>query len=122
MKANELFEQIHSGQIKENTKISVIDGLTGDYITEIEYKNKKLNWKSGEFDTSFLCDIDIVFETIEEKTEEISELRIAGIIVEEMENKNALRETLNKTFYDILSKTNEIILAVNRINKEREEK
>ncbi len=122
MKANKLFEQIYSGQIKENTKISVIDELTGDYITEIEYKNKKLNWKSGVFDTSFLCNIHIEFETIEEKTEAISELRIAGITVEEMENKMELREVLNESFYDILNKTNEIILAVNRINKKREEK
>ena len=119
MKANKLFEQIYSGQIKENTKISVIDELTGDYITEIEYKNKKLNWKSGVFDTSFLCNIHIEFETIEEKTEAISELRIAGITVEEMENKMELREVLNESFYDILNKTNEIILAVNRINKKR---
>lgn len=33
-----------------------------------------------------------------------------------------LREVLNESFYDILNKTNEIILAVNRINKKREEK
>lgn len=66
MKSNELFEQIHSGQIKDNTKISVINELTGNCITEIEYKNQRLNWISGEFDTSFLCNIDIDFEIIEE--------------------------------------------------------
>lgn len=69
MKSNELFEQIHSGQIKDNTKISVINELTGNCITEIEYKNQRLNWISGEFDTSFLCNIDIDFEIIEENKE-----------------------------------------------------
>lgn len=36
-----------------------------------------------------------------------------------MDIKMELREVLNETFYDILNKTNEIILAVNRINEER---
>ena len=69
MKSNELFEQILCGRIKEGTKISVIDELTGNCITEIEYKNQRLNWISGEFDTSFLCNIDIDFEIIEENKE-----------------------------------------------------
>lgn len=120
MKSNELFEQIHSGQIKDNTKISVINELTGNCITEIEYKNQRLNWVSGEFDTSFLCNIDIDFEVIEEEeeTEGISELRIAGITKEEIENKTKLREALNENFYDILNKTNEILRVVNQLNKE----
>lgn len=120
MKSNELFEQIHSGQIKDNTKISVINELTGNCITEIEYKNQRLNWVSGEFDTSFLCNIDIDFEVIEEEeeTEGISELRISGITKEEIENKTKLREVLNENFYDILNKTNEILRAVNQLNKE----
>ena len=69
MKANELFEQIHSGRIKEGTKIEVIDELTGNCISKIEYKNQRLNWVPGEYDTSFLCNIDINFEVIEENKE-----------------------------------------------------
>ena len=103
MKANELFEQIHSGQIKDNTKIKVIDELTGNCISKIEYKNQRLNWISGEFDTSFLCNIDIEFVIEENKEiEEINEDEFLGL--------------------DIYSKMNEIIRAVNKLNKEREEK
>ena len=105
MKSNELFEQIHSGQIKDNTKISVINELTGNHITEIEYKNQRLNWISGEFDTSFLCNIDIDFEVIEEN-KEIEELSI-----DEIDNEVVLK-----------NKINELVRAVNKINKEREEK
>ena len=68
MKANELFEQIHSGEMKEDTEIDVINELTGQYITTIEFRNGMLNWEPGEFDTSFLCNIDIDF-VIEEKKE-----------------------------------------------------
>ena len=107
MKSNELFEQIHSRQIKDNTKISVINELTGNCITEIEYKNQRLNWISGEFDTSFLCDIDIEFEVIE-KNKEIEEL-------DNMELINARPEVNAK-------KINELVRAVNKLNKEREEK
>ena len=67
MKSNELFEKIHSGEVKEDTQIDVINELTGHYITTIKYKNGKLNWKTGEFDTSFLCNIDIDFIVKEEK-------------------------------------------------------
>lgn len=74
MKANELFEQIHSRKIKEETKIKVINELTGNWITTISYKNGRLNWQAGEFDTSFLCNIDIDFKVIEEK-KEIEELK-----------------------------------------------
>ncbi len=103
MKANELSEQIHSGQIKDNTKIKVIDELTGNCISKIEYKNQRLNWISGEFDTSFLCNIDIEFVIEENKEiEEINEDEFLGL--------------------DIYSKMNKIIRAVNKLNKEREEK
>ena len=104
MKANELFEQIHCGKIEEETKIKVINELTGNWITTISYKNGRLNWQTGEFDTSFLCNIDIDFKVIEEnkEIEEINENEFLGL--------------------DIYSKMNEIIRAVNKLNNEREEK
>ena len=121
-KGYELIKAITENKIKDNTTIKVIDELTGNCISKIEYKNQRLNWVSGEFDTSFLCNIDIEFviEEEEEETEEITELRIAGIITEEIENKVRLKEVLNDNFYDILNKTNELVRAVNKINKERE--
>ena len=69
MKSNELFEEIHCGRIKEGTKINVINSLTENILTQIEYKEGMLRWKTGEFDTSFLCNIDIDFEVIEENKE-----------------------------------------------------
>lgn len=41
---------------------------------------------------------------------------------EEIESKIKLKEVLNDTLYDIKEKTNELVRAVNKINKEREEK
>lgn len=40
---------------------------------------------------------------------------------EEIESKIKLKEVLNDTLYDIKEKTNELVRAVNKINKEREE-
>ena len=105
MKSNELFEEIHCGRIKEGTKINVINELTGQHITTIEYKNGMLKWKTGEFDTSFLCNIDIDFEVIEENKE-----------IEEL-NDNDIYD-----FNHLSLKINEIVQAVNKLNKEREDK
>lgn len=41
---------------------------------------------------------------------------------EEMESEIKLKEVLNDTLYDIKEKINELVRAVNKINKEREEK
>ena len=112
MKSNELFEQIHAGQIKDNTKIKVINELTGDILTVIKYKEGMLKWKTGEFDTSFLCNIDIEF--VIEENKEIEELRI----LDEGDSNKALYEYCSK----ILIKQNELVRAVNKLNKEREEK
>ena len=61
-------------------------------------------------------------EEIEEEIEEIDELRIAGITTEEMESEIKLKEVLNDTLYDIKEKINELVRAVNKLNKERERK
>lgn len=61
MKSNELFERIHNEEIEENTKIEVkTEG--GKHIAYITYKDKKLNWNPGEFDTRYLCDIETEFK------------------------------------------------------------
>lgn len=39
---------------------------------------------------------------------------------EEIESKIKLKEVLNDTLYDIKEKTNELVRAVNKLNKERE--
>lgn len=106
MKSNELFEKIHCGTIKDGTKINVVNEDTEEYITTIEYKNGKLNWTSGAFDTSYLCDINIEF--LVEENKEIEEL-------DEMQIINA-RPEINAI------KINELVRAVNKLSKEREEK
>ena len=65
MKSNELFEKIHSGEIKENTRIQVKTD-EGKHIAYITYSDKKLNWSSGEFDTRYLCDIETEFEIVKQ--------------------------------------------------------
>ena len=65
---------------------------------------------------------EIVEVIEEEEIEQIDELRIAGITTEEMENRIKLKEVLNDTLYDSKEKINELVRAVNKLNKEREEK
>lgn len=90
MKANELFEKIHSGEIKDNTKIEV-KTEDGRHITFIEYKNKKLNWISGDFDTRYLCDVDTDFEIVEEG---IKKLKLDGLYTGE--KIKAIEEKINE--------------------------
>ena len=117
MKSNELFEEIHCGRIKEGTKINVVNSLTENILTQIEYKEGMLKWKTGEFDTSFLCNIDIDFEVIEEN-KGIKELnKISYDEFKYTDNKH--RFDLTNIEYD---KINELVRAVNKLNKESEEK
>ena len=102
MKSNELFEMIHSGQIKENTKIDV-KTENGLHIAYIDYKNKKLNWDSGEFDTRYLCDIETEFEIVKPEWE-IEKLNLQDMYTGDKINA-------------IENKVNEIINSLNKINK-----
>lgn len=99
MKSNELFEEIHSGKIKENTQIEVMTE-EGIHIAYITYRDKKLNWSSGEFDTRYLCDIETEFEIVK-KEGEIEKLDTKGMYtgdrINVIENKvNEIIDSLNK--------------------------
>lgn len=107
MKSNELFEQIHSGEIKEDTPIDVINELTGKYITTIEYRNGMLNWEPGKFDTSFLCNIDIDF-VVKEGIKELHEHKVLEY--------GSLDIKENRL------KINELVRQVNKLTKEMEAK
>ena len=73
--------------------------------------------ENREFDTSFLCNIDIDFEVIEEN-KGIKELnKISYDEFKYTDNKH--RFDLTNIEYD---KINELVRAVNKLNKEREEK
>ena len=105
MKGYELIKTITENKIKDNTTIKVKMGNT--YKATLKYENLMLKWESGDFDTSILCSAEANFEVIEEN-KEIEEL-------DEMQIINA-RPEVNA------EKINELVRAVNKLNKEREEK
>ena len=109
MKGYELIKAITENKIKDNTKIKVVNSLTEDILTQIEYRKGMLKWKTEEFDTSFLCNIDIEFEVIEENKE-----------IEELKTLSPQSETY-KSVVDNREKINELVRAVNKINKQLEE-
>ena len=100
MKSNELFEKIHSGEIKENTRIEV-KTEDGNHIAYITYNNKKLNWSSGEFDTRYLCDIETEFEIVRWPWE-MEGLHLEGKLTGE--KINLMAEKIN----EIVNKLNKI--------------
>ena len=72
----ELIKVIHDGEIKDGAIIEVHDLSTLDHVkVRITFRNKKLNWISGEFDTSCLFDDNIYFRVLEDNTEEIEEYK-----------------------------------------------
>ena len=106
MKGYELIKEITERKIKDNTTIKVKMGNT--YKATLKYENLMLKWQSGDFDTSILCSTEADFEVIEEK-KEIEELH---------EYKNiGYSECDIKTNRE---KLNEVIRAVNKINKDLE--
>ena len=100
------FNDFHFIYFKSVNEIQRLEN--GINIGRIYYLDKHLN--------------DEVEVIEEEEIEQIDELRIAGITTEEMENRIKLKEVLNDTLYDIKEKINELVRAVNKLNKEREEK
>ena len=104
MRANELLENIHSGEIAENSTINII---YDDKVTNtIMYKNGRLVWENGgNIDTAYLCDIETEFEVIEE----IQEL--------DEEGKKLIGEIAREN----RQKINELIRAINQINRKMEE-
>ena len=105
MKGYELIKAITERKIKNNTTIRVKMGNA--YKATLKYENLMLKWESGDFDTSILCSVEADFE-VKEENKEIEEL-------DNMELINA-RPEVNAI------KINELVRAVNKLNKEREDK
>lgn len=105
MKGYELIKAITERKIKDNTTIKVKMGNT--YKSTLKYENLMLKWKSGDFDTSILCSAEADFEVIEENKE-----------IEELDNM----ELINARPEVNAIKINELVRAVNKLNKERDEK
>lgn len=108
MKGYELIKAITERKIKNNTTIRVKMGNA--YKATLKYENLMLKWESGDFDTSILCSVEADFE-VKEENKEIQEL-----------NDNDTYD-----FNHLSLKINELVRAVNKLNKdlneiEREEK
>ena len=103
-KGYELIKAISDKEIKDKTKIEV-HSLQDNIIAVIEYKNKRLEWGTGEFDTSYLFDDNIYFRVLEDNTEEIEELK-------PVEDGLAYRSEVPK-------KINELVKAINSIRKDK---
>ena len=121
-KGYELIEAIYNKEIEEGTDIEVheIDWCGQDKkITNIEYKNNKLNWKTGEFDTSYLFYGRCYFKinALEDTTEEIEELDIDEHGFIHTNNGAWKGRKLDVAFAD---KINELVRAVNELRKEKE--
>lgn len=108
MKGYELIKAITENKIKDNTTIKVKMGNT--YKATLKHENLMLKWESGDFDTSILCSAEADFEVIEENKE-----------IEELKILSPHSETY-KSVVDNRDKINELVRAVNKLNKEREEK
>lgn len=116
IRANELLENIHSGEIAENSTINII---YDDKVTNtIRYKNGRLVWENGEnIDTAYLCDIETEFEVVDDKIniEEIQEIDASNERVKDIMVSN------EKLIQEDRLKINELIKAIKQINRKMEE-
>ena len=106
-KGYELIKAISDKEIKDKTKIEV-HSLQDNIIAVIEYSNKRLEWRTGEFDTSYLFNEDYYFRVLEDNTEEIEELEITEIV----------QNRLVKEIKENREKINELVKAINSIRKD----
>ena len=123
-KGYELIKAISDKEIKDKTKIEV-HSLQDNIIAVIEYKNKRLEWGTGEFDTSYLFDDNIYFRVLEDNTEEIEELdkqkakNEIWTYTDANINKSNLYCLSLYTEHHIVPKINELVKAVNSIRKDK---
>lgn len=105
-KGYELIKAISDKEIKDKTKIEV-HSLQDNIIAVIEYKNKRLEWGTGEFDTSYLFDDYIYFKILEDNTEEIEEIP-----------QYRIDNCTDYNYCYLAEKYNKLAKAVNQIRKD----
>ena len=105
-KGYELIKAISDKEIKDKTKIEV-HSLQDNIIAVIEYKNKRLEWGTGEFDTSYLFDDYIYFKILEDNTEEIEEIP-----------QYRIDNCTDYNYCYLAEKYNKLARAVNQIRKD----
>lgn len=115
MKGYELIKEIADGKIKENTQIEVHDLTVLDkVIAIIEYKNGRLNWVEGTFDTSYLVSLNCYFKIIEEQQDiDIQPLN---------PQTNYFKDGTDFVYKLMYDKINELVQAVKQLDKKIKEK
>ena len=106
-KGYELIKAISDKEIKDKTKIEV-HSLQDNIIAVIEYKNKRLEWGTGEFDTSYLFDDYIYFKILEDNTEEIEEIP-----------QYRIDNCTDYNYCYLAEKYNQLAKAVNKLRKNK---
>ena len=116
-KGYELIKAIHDGEIKEGTRIEVHSLRVLDFTEAvIEYKNKRLEWGTGEFDTRYLMDDYYYFRVLEDNTEEIEELkRTENVYDMTLECYHDIEKKISND--ELADKINEIIRYIKRKDK-----
>lgn len=127
MKGYELIKEISDGKIKENTQIEVHDLTVLDkVIAIIEYKNGRLNWVEGTFDTSYLVSLNCYFKIIEEQQDidiqSIEELDENFTYIENHSSGLGIEKVLNKAEIELVNKINKLVQAVKQLDKKIKEK
>lgn len=125
-KGYELIKAIHDGEIKEGAIIEVHDLSTLDHVkARITFRNKKLNWISGEFDTSCLFDDNVYFMVLEDNTEEIEGLNAYKLMESpymtdllKEQRYDEFMELLKQSEVEIADKLIKLTWAVNEIRKD----
>jgi len=117
MKGYELIKEISDGKIKENTQIEVHDLTVLDkVIAIIEYKNGRLNWVEGTFDSSYLVSLNCYFKIIEEQ----EEIDIQSI--EEIKDIYIENSSCGEDVKYLARKYNEILKWAKQLDKKIKEK
>jgi len=123
-KGYELIKAIDDGEIKEGTQIEVHSLKVADnIITTIKYTNKRLEWATGEFDTSCLVDNDYYFKVLEDEIDiqNIEELNLfdngQGYSVED--SLDLIIKSYDINFQQINDTFNKVIRAVKQLDRKR---
>lgn len=110
-KGYELIKAIADGEIKEGTEIEVHSlKVLDNIIATIKYTNKRLEWATGEFDSSCLVDNDYYFKVLEDEIDiqSIEKIRYYRTSEDDLYNDN---------FEDFRGVINELVEAVKQLDR-----
>lgn len=125
-KGYELIKEIADGNIKDGTTIGVFDLSVCDiFVTNIVYKNKKLLWLEGKFDTSYLLNPNCYFRIVEEQEEiDMQELEDVNLFDNGQNFKDLpiIIKSYDDNFTNINNTINKLVQAVKYLDNKLKEK